>query len=690
MINNEIVSYIKVSKGQGLAQEEIEKNLLSGGWNASDISEAFAVINTANVSGAPVSPTYSNIPASTSNPVLKSKHHHLAKVFGVVVLIAAIAGGVYAYTGGVNPFSKKILYSEENLFSGILEKTASINTSSYSASGSLSVVPREAGAKPFVLDVTEDEVVKKQYENDVKRSRDISGIMGALRYSSYDATYPSTLQKLKEDDFGYNDFSTNDPLTSQPYGYTVTNGGKGYTLKVVFETQDAITQIRRGYEFDETKTLIDGRLVTFTETSDSYFYLSSTLPKPLLVELGEMAEYLPNEFKMDGTVSAKTDWQTESISDWVFNIDANGDFGDLQYKVNIDALKKDKDYYFKINNIPSIFLGKMSDAKGVWIKVSPKDENESGYSDYNDLAFFANEFLDSEESYKETRAETTHLLNMAAKFADEEKLFSFKNKPSAEKVDGETLYRYELQFNKPSILPFYQKLLAEARTTQNKYELFEDEGMVAYLQSKEFDAVFDYYQNNTSLILWTDKAGFPAILEYKLRLVPPDNAEQLKDKQADLVFKIKISDINKPIIIEAPADAKNIDEVGGSPLGEARIKGANAAIKANLSSIRASAELYYDENSNSYGKLSLTGSCDATEGTLFSDDLINKSIVAVKDIIKNETGSSVLCYGSPVAWAVSASLIDTDTDTETGYWCVDSTGASKLSKTAASTVYCPE
>jgi hypothetical protein len=236
------------------------------------------------------------------------------------------------------------------------------------------------------------------------------------------------------------------------------------------------------------------------------------------------------------------------------------------------------------------------------------------------------------------------------------------------------LYRYELEFNKAAILPFYQKLLAEARTTEDFSSLFEDAGLVNYLKSKEFDAVFDYHQSNTTLILWTDKEGFPALMEYKFRLVPGDDAEQLKDKQAELVFTIKISDINQPIIIEAPVDAKNIDEVGGSVFKEASDKATNAAIKAYLSGTRASAEIYYMDN-NSYGKTSLTGGCEVA-GTLFhSEKNIAQAISSIKEKLKDEENSKIVCYGTSSAWAISANLIKMEG--EDGYWCVDSTGSSK-------------
>ena len=677
MINTEIVSYIKAQEGKGVPRDVIEKNLVGVGWSPADVSEAFTFIsNIAVASTPPAAP--SNVPLSPG----KTPHHRFALPITILVILVVLAGGIFAYIKKIGPFSSASMYTEATLLSGVLDKSESINTSSYSVSGSLNVGPRDKGAMPFVLERSDEDFLEK-YQNDVDRSKDVQNILSALRYSGQ-KEYPASLSALKSNKnlYYYSNFSTEDPATSEPYKYKITDGGKNFTLEVAFETPDAITQIRRGYRFIKSNTSIEGKKVAFTKDSESYFFLSTTPPKPLLATFAESAQYLPGEMKVDMTLSAKADWQPEASPDWAFNIDANGDFGDLQYKVNIDALKKNKDYYFKINNIPSLFLGMLSNAKGVWVKISPEEKGDD-YS-YNPLSSIALGLPKQEESYKEWRAEVVNLLHMAVKFADEEKLMSFKKKPSAEKIDGRTLYRHELDMKKEKILPFYEKLLAEAQKSEIKNYLFEDSGFVEYLKSEEFDAVFDYYQKNIFVTLWTDAKGFPAMFEYRFRIVPSDEVEQMKDKQINLAIVLKISDINKPIVIETPSGAKSLDEIGGTVLDVARNKGANASIKANISNMRSSAELYYDAQ-GSYGKAS-SGNCEAA-GTIFSDKFMAGSISGIKETLKGRAEpASVVCYSSPKAWAFSANLIEVDK--EKGYWCVDSTGASKLITKPISSTSC--
>jgi prepilin-type N-terminal cleavage/methylation domain-containing protein len=95
-------------------------------------------------------------------------------------------------------------------------------------------------------------------------------------------------------------------------------------------------------------------------------------------------------------------------------------------------------------------------------------------------------------------------------------------------------------------------------------------------------------------------------------------------------------------------------------LNTARSKGTDAAIKANLANARAQAELYYDDNGNSYDPdgASNTGVCSQDGGIA----------AAVEAADEASTGAAV-CYASATGWAASAAL-------QTGAFCVDSTGVS--------------
>lgn len=87
---------------------------------------------------------------------------------------------------------------------------------------------------------------------------------------------------------------------------------------------------------------------------------------------------IPPDMKAKIAVGASVESKSQVMADWSFNIDAEGDLGDMTYKVNVDALRKDDTYYFKINNIPSIFLfGQLASAKGKWLMLSTHPEMQA-------------------------------------------------------------------------------------------------------------------------------------------------------------------------------------------------------------------------------------------------------------------------------------------------------------------------
>lgn len=112
-------------------------------------------------------------------------------------------------------------------------------------------------------------------------------------------------------------------------------------------------------------------------------------------------------------------------------------------------------------------------------------------------------------------------------------------------------------------------------------------------------------------------------------------------------------------------------------LNTARSRGNNAKVKAQLSGLRAAAELYYDSNSQ-YTGTAVTGTCS---GGMFSDATVSAYISGMPTGTTNACRASV---GSSGAYAVASSL--SSAESSNNAWCVDSAGASKpISATTALT-----
>ncbi|MFZ2522394.1 MAG: type II secretion system protein [Minisyncoccia bacterium] len=104
-------------------------------------------------------------------------------------------------------------------------------------------------------------------------------------------------------------------------------------------------------------------------------------------------------------------------------------------------------------------------------------------------------------------------------------------------------------------------------------------------------------------------------------------------------------------------------------LNTARGKGADAAVKSNLNNMRSQAELYYDNNNNSYGTFAInTCPTVVTAGSMLNDPTIIKAI----DSALASGGNGTRCVVAPTAYAISVGL-----KTAGQSWCIDSTGKSK-------------
>lgn len=115
-------------------------------------------------------------------------------------------------------------------------------------------------------------------------------------------------------------------------------------------------------------------------------------------------------------------------------------------------------------------------------------------------------------------------------------------------------------------------------------------------------------------------------------------------------------------------------------LNSARSKGADAAVKANLSNLRAQAEILYDQwgayavdSSPTYFTLA---QCASTADTMFS----NSNVWSIITSAYNAGGGIAVtrCASSSSGWAVAVQLKTSDgTGSNPDAWCVDANGSSK-------------
>ncbi len=123
-------------------------------------------------------------------------------------------------------------------------------------------------------------------------------------------------------------------------------------------------------------------------------------------------------------------------------------------------------------------------------------------------------------------------------------------------------------------------------------------------------------------------------------------------------------------------------------LNSARNKANNAKVKAQLATLRAAAELYYDNNNSAYTAGTMSPGLMPCTGTMFTDP--TSGMAGITGTTSAWPGNVTLsCQSTATAYAVTALLPAAEATTT--HWCVDSSGKSRgaAAHVASGAVTCP-
>ena len=117
-----------------------------------------------------------------------------------------------------------------------------------------------------------------------------------------------------------------------------------------------------------------------------------------------------------------------------------------------------------------------------------------------------------------------------------------------------------------------------------------------------------------------------------------------------------------------------------SSLSTARLKGADAKIKAELANARAQGQVYYEANNSTYYTDATENFCTSQEGAF--NILSSLSTLTTGAIVVNgsQDETNVHCNVYNDGWMIQVPLKQPDqvaSGSGVDYWCVDSGGASK-------------
>jgi hypothetical protein len=304
------------------------------------------------------------------------------------------------------------------------------------------------------------------------------------------------------------------------------------------------------------------------------------------------------------------------------------------FSLNLDSEFRliNKVFYIKIPDIGMIneFAGEPNS----WLSFSPEDLKE----------------LSKEETtvpYDEAK------MSKVKDLINETEFIESITEVGQETVEGEATRHYQILINKGSIKNFVSKLIDisdEPELNLQKTEILT-----------QLDSIDEIKAD-----VWVVKGSYAP---KKLTFVLSSKDIMIKDTmkvKGKITINSVISKINEKVTIDVPEVSRSMME----NIKSAKLKAQDAKIKANISGVRAEAEIFFDEHKNSYGKANPSGSCiNPVKDSVFSS---STSIPTLMEA----AGSKAVCYSTPKAWAVSAPLA---TD-PTSMWCMDNLSSGMQTK----------
>ncbi|MFA5841185.1 MAG: hypothetical protein WC847_02860 [Candidatus Paceibacterota bacterium] len=227
-----------------------------------------------------------------------------------------------------------------------------------------------------------------------------------------------------------------------------------------------------------------------------------------------------------------------------------------------------------------------------------------------------------------------------------------------ETVGGELSYHFIFDFDREGITAYLETLKSYVNTIgkdNSKLSSFDPTSF-----NKSLDNLHDF--KGEIWIGHSDKLLHKLMLNFSMKVDPA------KDEYVKVALVGIFSNWNKPVNIVAPAESISFEEFFSQMMSSSPVRAQEngASIKANLSMMRAQAEIFYDGHNNSY-----LGFCSS------------KELKEARKSIESTGGTGFVCKDKATAWAGGAKLPD-----NLGNWCVDSLGAIKSTANLPSGTVC--
>ncbi len=320
------------------------------------------------------------------------------------------------------------------------------------------------------------------------------------------------------------------------------------------------------------------------------------------------------------------------------NLNLSLSLGGVQATVQTRLL--DDILYFSLEKAPTFGMADLTKYQNKWFFIKTNDNQDTTLGMVPVVGSGKSAF---EKITEEEQAELKAITENA-------NFLKFIKKNGEDTLEGVASNRYLYELDRPGITDYLYKLknffdkLANRDTyfsTINPLDVDKELNKMKNFQGEVWIGKKDKFPRKTTVSFSTDVGTAPDI-----------------SGTTDVNIFVLMSDWNMPVKVEVPEGAQDLKALFDMELGDARAKGKDAAIKANMSNSRASAELYYDVD---YAR-GYKGFCSSSDGEFTS------AVTILKNINENIESGKAVCKDSVKNYILYAPI-------STGeYWCVDSTG----------------
>jgi hypothetical protein len=336
------------------------------------------------------------------------------------------------------------------------------------------------------------------------------------------------------------------------------------------------------------------------------------------------------------------------------NMDMSVSLGTIEASLKFRFL--DNVSYFMLDKAPTFGIADISKYQNKWYSMKLDNEQDTSLN-MTPVIGAGKSAID-----KLTDAEKAELDNITMNAT----FIKVLNKNGTDTLEGVNTSRYLFDLDKTGIVDYAIQLKNFAAKLSNRDSYFST---FANYDIKKVSDALDKVKNFQGEI-WV---GRKDKLPHKMTISFSNDFGTTPETMGtiDVNLFVLLSDWNMPVNVEVPADVVDFQSLINSQLEEARIKGDDAFIRANLSNMRPTAELFYDGAGN------YKGFCKST--AIYGGA---KIMTSLNDKIKPDLAT---CKDSTRAWIAYSPLKGKDYGP---YWCVDSTGANTSKEKAPIGMLC--